>query len=129
MLKKIASEIGCRPEQVSATLNLMEGGATVPFISRYRKEATGGLDEVQIANIKDLFDRYTELEKRREAILTSLKEQNVLTSELKQKVEQASAAQELEDLYLPFRPKRKTRATKAKELGLKPKAYLKEVAL
>ena len=124
MLKKIASEIGCRPEQVSATLNLMEGGATVPFISRYRKEATGGLDEVQIANIKDLFDRYTELEKRREAILTSLKEQNVLTSELKQKVEQASAAQELEDLYLPFRPKRKTRATKAKELGLEPLAKI-----
>ena len=124
MQNKIAAEIGCKPEQVASTLKLIEGGATVPFISRYRKEATGGLDEVQIANIKDLFDRYTELEKRREMILSSLQEQDVLTPELKQKVEQAATSQELEDLYLPYRPKRKTRATKAKELGLEPLAKI-----
>ena len=124
MQNKIAAEVGCKPEQVKSTLSLMEGGATVPFISRYRKEATGGLDEVQIANIKDLFERYTELEKRRETILASLKEQDVLSPELKKKVEEASTSQELEDLYLPFRPKRKTRATKAKELGLESLAKI-----
>ena len=124
MQNKIAAEVGCKPEQVKSTLSLMEGGATVPFISRYRKEATGGLDEVQIANIKDLFERYTELEKRRETILASLKEQDVLSPELKKKVEEASTSQELEDLYLPFRPKRKTGATKAKELGLEPLAKI-----
>lgn len=124
MQNKIAAEVGCKPQQVQSTLQLLEGGATVPFISRYRKEMTGGLDEVQIAQIKDLFDRYTELEKRREVILVSLKEQDVLTPELKKKVEQASTSQELEDLYLPYRPKRKTRATKAKELGLEPLAKI-----
>ena len=124
MQKKIALEVGCKPEQVKSTLSLMDGGATVPFISRYRKEATGGLDEVQIAKIKDLFERYTELEKRRKAILASLKEQDVLSPELKRKVEEASTSQELEDLYLPYRVKRKTRATKAKELGLETLAKI-----
>jgi len=124
MQNKIAAEVGCKPAQVASTLSLIAGGATVPFISRYRKEATGGLDEVQIGKIKDLFERYTELEKRREIILTSLTEQDVLTPELKKKVEDASTSQELEDLYLPFRPKRKTRATKAIELGLEPLAKI-----
>jgi uncharacterized protein len=124
MQKKIALEAGCKPEQVKSTLKLFDGGATVPFISRYRKEATGGLDEVQIAKIKDLFERYTELEKRRTAILTSLKEQDVLSPELKRKVEEASTSQELEDLYLPYRVKRKTRAAKAKELGLETLAKI-----
>lgn len=107
-----------------STLKLLEGGATVPFISRYRKEVTGGLDEVQIGNIQDLNARYLELEKRRAAILASLKEQDVLTSDLRQKVEAATTIQELEDLYLPYRPKRMTRATKAIELGLEPLAKL-----
>jgi len=124
MVEKIAAQIGCKPNQVAKTLELLEGGATVPFISRYRKEATGGLDEVQIGNIKDLHERLLELEKRREAILASLKEQDVLTGELRQKVEAAATLQELEDLYLPYRPKRKTRATKAKELGLEPLAKI-----
>ncbi len=124
MQNKIAAEVGCKPVQVASTLSLIAGGATVPFISRYRKEPTGGLDEVQIGKIKDLFERYTELEKRRETILASLKEQDVLTPELKKKVEEASTSQELEDLYLPFRPKRKTRATKAIELGLEPLAKI-----
>ncbi|MBI1289345.1 MAG: S1 RNA-binding domain-containing protein [Flavobacteriales bacterium] len=124
MQKRIAAEVGCCPEQVASTLKLLEGGATVPFISRYRKEATGGLDEVQIGNIKDLHERLLELEKRRETILASLKEQDVLTRELREKVEAAATLQELEDLYLPYRPKRKTRATKAKELGLEPLAKI-----
>ncbi len=124
MIGKIAAEVGCRAEQVSSTLKLLEGGATVPFISRYRKEATGGLDEVQIGNIQDYHARYLELEKRREVILASLKEQDVLTADLRQKVESAANIQELEDLYLPYRPKRKTRATKAIELGLEPLAKL-----
>lgn len=124
MQNKIAAEVGCRPDQVRNTLGLMEGGATVPFISRYRKEATGGLDEVQIGRIKELFERYSELEKRRTAILASLKELDVLTPELKKKVEEAATSQELEDLYLPYRPKRKTRATKAIELGLEPLARI-----
>jgi len=124
MNNRIANEVGCRPDQVSSTLKLLGGGATVPFISRYRKEATGGLDEVQIGRIKDLFERFTELEKRRESILSSLREQNVLTAELEQKISSAATLQELEDLYLPYRPKRKTRATKAKELGLEPLAKI-----
>jgi uncharacterized protein len=124
MIAKIAAEVGCRAEQVVSTLKLLEGGATVPFISRYRKEATGGLDEVQIGNIQDLHARYLELEKRRAVILASLKEQDVLTADLRQKVEAATTIQELEDLYLPYRPKRKTRATKAIELGLEPLAKL-----
>lgn len=124
MQNKIAVEVGCKPSQVASTLSLLAEGATVPFISRYRKEATGGLDEVQIGKIKDLFERYTELEKRRETIIASLKEQDVLTPELKKKVEEAATSQELEDLYLPYRPKRKTRATKAIELGLEPLAKI-----
>lgn len=124
MNQKIATQVGCRPEQVSSTLKLLDGGATVPFISRYRKEATGGLDEVQIGKIKDLFERFSELEKRRAAILASLKELDVLTVELTQKVESSETVQELEDLYLPHRPKRKTRATKAIELGLEPLAKI-----
>lgn len=124
MQNKIAAEVGCRPEQVKSTLSLMDGGATVPFISRYRKEATGGLDEVQIERIKELFDRYSELEKRRAIILASLKEQNVLTPDLNKKVEEAATSQELEDLYLPYRPKRKTRATVAIALGLEPLAKI-----
>lgn len=124
MVEKIAAQIGCKPNQVAKTLQLLEEGATVPFISRYRKEATGGLDEVQIGNIKDLHERLLELEKRRETILVSLKEQDVLSRELREKVEAATTLQELEDLYLPYRPKRKTRATKAKELGLEPLAKI-----
>lgn len=124
MQNKIATEVGCKPSQVASTLSLLNGGATVPFISRYRKEATGGLDEVQIARIKELAERYAELEKRRETIFVSLKEQDVLTQALKVKVEGAATIQELEDLYLPFRPKRKTRASMAVELGLEPLAKI-----
>ena len=106
------------------TLNLLETGATIPFISRYRKEATGSLDEVQIGNIKDLYAKWLELDKRRAAILDSIAEQGKLTPELRKQIEEAETMSVLEDLYLPYRPKRKTRASVAVEKGLQPLSKL-----
>ena len=108
------------PWQVENTLKLLEAKATIPFISRYRKEATGSLDEVQIADIKDQYNRYEELDKRREAIIKSIEEQGLLTDELKKKLTEAITLTELEDLYLPYKPKKKTRASVAREKGLEP---------
>ena len=119
---KIASELGVRPQQVSATVALLEEGATVPFISRYRKEATGTLDEVQVAAIRDRLEQLKELDKRREAILKSIEEQGKLTPELKKSIDQAETMARLEDIYLPYKPKRKTKASVAKEKGLEPLA-------
>ncbi len=119
---KIASEIGAKPHQVQATIELLDGGATVPFISRYRKEATGSLDEVQVATIRDRIDQLRELDKRREAILKSIEEQGKLTSELKKLIEEAETMSKLEDIYLPYKPKRRTKATIAREKGLEPLA-------
>jgi len=116
------SGLSVRPKQVEATLALLDQGATVPFISRYRKEVTGSLDEVAVTAIRDRVAQLRELDKRREAILKSLKEQEKLTPELEQKVMEAATLTALEDLYLPYRPKRKTRATTAKEKGLAPLA-------
>jgi len=121
---RIARELNLTEEQVQNTLNLLETGATIPFISRYRKEATGSLDEVQIGNIKDLYAKWLELDKRRAAILDSIAEQGKLTPELREKIEQAETMSVLEDLYLPYRPKRKTRASVAIEKGLQPLAKL-----
>lgn len=121
---RIAQALNLTEEQVQNTLNLLETGATIPFISRYRKEATGSLDEVQIGNIKDLYAKWLELDKRRAAILDSISEQGKLTPELREKIEQAETMSVLEDLYLPYRPKRKTRATVAEEKGLHPLAKL-----
>ena len=121
---RIAQALNLTEEQVQNTLNLLETGATIPFISRYRKEATGSLDEVQIGNIKDLYAKWLELDKRRAAILDSINEQGKLTPELREKIEQAETMSVLEDLYLPYRPKRKTRATVAEEKGLRPLAKL-----
>ena len=115
---KIASELGVKPHQVQATIELLDGGATVPFISRYRKEMTGSLDEVQVATIRDLRDQYVELEKRREAILKSLLELEKLNQELEKAVRAAETLSKLEDIYLPYKPKRKTRAMAAREKGL-----------
>lgn len=120
----IAQELHLTEEQVKNTLALLEGGATIPFISRYRKEATGSLDEVQIAQIRDLHARWLELDKRRAAILDSIREQEKLTPELEAAINNANSLSELEDLYLPYRPKRKTRATIAIEKGLEPLAKL-----
>lgn len=120
----IASELQLRPKQVRTTLQLLADGATVPFIARYRKEATESLDEVAIAAIRDRHEQLKELDKRRDAILKSLSERELLTEELKKKLDAAKTITELEDIYLPFRPKRQTRATVAREKGLEPLAML-----
>jgi uncharacterized protein len=102
----------------------MDGGATIPFISRYRKEMTGSLDEVQLMNIKDEYDRLKELDARKEAVIKSIEEQEKMTPELRKKIDAAITMAELEDIYLPFRPKRRTRATIAREKGLEPLALI-----
>jgi uncharacterized protein len=122
--KKIANELSIAEKQVSATAALLDEGATVPFISRYRKELTGTLDEVQVAAIRDRIQQLRELDKRREAILKSLADLGKLTPELEKQVNEAETMVALEDIYLPYRPKRKTRATAAKEKGLQPLADL-----
>jgi uncharacterized protein len=118
MISKIASALGIPENQVRKTIELLDEGATIPFISRYRKEATGSLDEVQVAQIRDLRDQLVELEKRREAILKSLKELDKLSPELERAVRGAETLAKLEDIYLPYKPKRKTRAMAAREKGL-----------
>ncbi len=118
MQHKIAKQLQISEAQVRKTMQLLEEGATVPFIARYRKEMTGSLDEVQIAAIRDLMQLFLELEKRREAILKSIKEQEKLTPELEKAILAAETLSKLEDLYLPYKPKRKTRATAAREKGL-----------
>jgi uncharacterized protein len=120
----IAQEMNLAQEQVQNTLDLLDGGATIPFISRYRKEATGSLDEVQIGQIRNLRNRWVELDKRRAAILDSIREQGKLTPELEKQIEDAATLGALEDLYLPYRPKRKTRASVAVERGLEPLAKM-----
>lgn len=118
----IAKELTLTEARVRATLDLLGEGGTVPFIARYRKEATGSLDEVAVAAIRDRWEQLTELDKRREAILKSMAGQNHLTPELERKLAGAETLVELEDIYLPFRPKRRTRAMAAKEKGLEPLA-------
>lgn len=121
---RIARALKLPVHRVENTLKLLEGGATIPFISRYRKEATGGLDEVQIGDIKAQYDKLCELAKRKETILSTLKEQNNLTPELQQRIDNCWKSTELEDIYLPFKPKRKTRAEMARQKGLEPLAVL-----
>ncbi len=121
-ISKIAEELGLTTKQVLAAALLLDGGATVPFIARYRKEATGSLDEVAVTAIRDRTGQLRELDKRREAVLTSLTERGKLTDELKGKILRAEGMTVLEDIYLPFRPKRRTRATIAREKGLEPLA-------
>jgi uncharacterized protein len=118
----IARELNLQPWQVFNTIKLMEGGATIPFMARYRKEMTGSLDEVQLAAIRDRHLQLVELEKRREYILGSVQEQENLTPELEKQIREATTLTALEDLYLPYKPKRKTRATIAREKGLEPLA-------
>lgn len=119
---KIADQLNLNTRDVTATITLLDEGATIPFISRYRKEVTGGLDEVQIANIRDEIERLRQLESRRESILKSIDSQNKLTEELKDKILAADTLSKLEDLYLPYKPKRRTKATIAREKGLEPLA-------
>jgi uncharacterized protein len=120
----IAKVLDISEQYVRNTLDLLESGATIPFISRYRKENTGSLDEVQITEIRDLHEKWVELDKRRGVILDSIEAQGKLTPELTQQINNAQTMSELEDLYLPYRPKRKTRATVAIEKGLEPLAII-----
>ena len=111
-------------KQIKSTLRLLEEGATIPFISRYRKEATGGLDEVQIENIKIQYDKLCELSKRKETIVNTINEQGKMTAELQKRIDETWNPTELEDIYLPYKPKRKTRAEVARQKGLEPLAVL-----
>lgn len=121
---RIASALKLPEHRVENTLKLLEGGATIPFISRYRKEATGGMDEVQIAEVKALYDKLCELARRKQTILSTLEEQGNLTPELQERIGRCWDATELEDIYLPFKPKRRTRAEMARQKGLEPLAVL-----
>jgi uncharacterized protein len=120
----IAEKTGISTNQVNNTIALFSEGATIPFISRYRKERTGSLDEVAIGAIKEAYDKFQEIEKRKVTILKTIEEQGVLTDDLKKRITDCYDGIELEDIYLPFKPKRKTRASKAKEAGLEPLAKI-----
>jgi len=120
----ISGLLGIPERQISSTLHLLGEGATIPFISRYRKEATGGLDEVQIGDIQTRYEKLCELSKRKETVLSTIEEQGKLTPELKARISACWNATELEDIYLPFKPKRKTRAEAARAKGLEPLALL-----
>lgn len=121
-IEQIAREFSLQQKHVNAVAELLIGGATIPFISRYRKELTGSMDEVMVANVRDRLEQLRELDKRREAIISSIEKQGKLTPELMQQIVVASSLAELEDIYLPFKPKRKTRASVAREKGLEPLA-------
>lgn len=121
---RIAEKLQISERQVENTLQLLDDGATIPFISRYRKERTGGLDEIQIADISGEYKRLLDLQKRKETIVGSIEEQEKMTDELRRKIEETWSATELEDLYLPFKPKRRTRAQIARERGLEPLAKM-----
>ncbi len=120
--QRIALELGVRPQQVAATVQLLDEGATVPFIARYRKEVTGELDDIQLRLLDERLTYLRELEERRAAVLASIAEQGKLTPELKAEIENAETKQRLEDLYLPYKPKRRTKAQIAREAGLEPLA-------
>jgi len=122
--KRIAAELGVRDHQVAAAVDLLDGGATVPFIARYRKEATGTLDDAQLRTLDERLRYLRELEERRAAILASVAEQGKLTEELSAQIAAADTKARLEDLYLPYKPKRRTKAQIARENGLEPLAEL-----
>jgi uncharacterized protein len=123
-IELVAKKLGLHEWQVENTVRLMDDGATIPFISRYRKEMTGSLDEVQLLHIKNEYDRMKDLDARRESVIKSIEEQEKMTPELLQKLKNAETMAELEDIYLPYRPKRRTRATVAREKGLEPLAEI-----
>ncbi len=118
----IAAEISARPEQVAAAVTLLDEGATVPFVARYRKEATGGLDDTQLRKLEERLTYLRELEARRASVLESIRTQGKLTDELEGRIAAVTTKAELEDLYLPYKPKRRTRAEIARERGLGPLA-------
>jgi protein Tex len=121
-LQIISDTLGIKANQIENTVQLLDEGATIPFISRYRKEVTGSLDEVQMGDIKTQYQKLQELRKRREAILKSIEEQGKMTNELKGRITKTYNLTELEDIYLPYKQKRKTRASMAREKGFEPLA-------
>lgn len=123
-INMISSTLNISERQIKNTLTLLKEGATIPFISRYRKEATGGLDEVQIENIKEQYDKLFELSKRKETIINTIYEQDKLTPELQKRIDETWDSIVLEDIYLPYKPKRKTRAEMARQKGLEPLAMI-----
>jgi uncharacterized protein len=118
----IAADLNVRPEQVARSIELFDADNTVPFVARYRKEVTGGLDEAQLRTVLERLTYLRNLEARKETVLKSIEEQGKLTDELQAQIEQATTLQAVEDLYLPYKPKRRTRATIARERGLEPLA-------
>src|SRR5690606_16367636 len=118
----LAGELGAKPQQIAAAIELLDGGATVPFIARYRKEATGGLDDTVLRNLEVRLIYVRELEERRAAVLESIEQQGKLSEELAKEIRAADTKQRLEDLYAPYKPKRRTRAQIAREAGLEPLA-------
>ena len=124
IIQLIAQQVGIQYLQVENAILLLDEGATVPFISRYRKERTGSLDEVQIESIKDWKEKMEELLKRKETIYNTIQEQDLLTAELQKRIEDCFDPTELEDIYLPYKPKRRTRASIAREKGLEPLAKI-----
>ncbi len=120
----IAERLGLQDKNVEGTLVLLDDGATIPFIARYRKERTGALDEVQIAAISEQYERLKEIQKRKETVVKTINEQGKMTAELQARIDACWDATALEDLYLPYRPKRRTRAQVAREQGLEPLADL-----
>ena len=118
----IADELGVKIEQINASIKLLDEGSTVPFISRYRKEATGGLDDTQLRNLEQRLGYLREMEDRRSTILESIQEQGKLTEDLKKSILEANTKTALEDLYLPYKPKRRTKGQIAIEVGLNPLA-------
>src|ERR1700733_13885855 len=122
--RQIADELGVREQQVAATVELLNGGATVPFVARYRKEITGGLDDAQLRTLEERLTYLRELEERRTVILESVREQGKLDAALEAAIMSADNKGRLEDIYLPFKPKRRTKAEIAKEAGLEPLSEL-----
>src|SRR3990170_5214604 len=122
IIRQIAAEIRVQEHQVKAAVDLLDGGATVPFVARYRKEATGGLDDIQLRELEYRLGYLRELQERREAVLKSIEEQGKLTPQLRAAVEAAPTKQELEDLYLPYKPRRRTKGQIAREAGIEPLA-------
>src|ERR1700736_2739435 len=123
IVQLIAQELGVRPQQVSATVMLLDEGATVPFIARYRKEVTGNLDDTQLRHLEERLLYLRELEDRRATIVASIDEQGEPTDKRRAAIEAADSKQLLKDLYLPYKPKRRTRAQIAREAGLEPLAH------
>lgn len=124
LVNLIAKEFGLAPDKIKNVVELLDDGATIPFISRYRKEATGSMDEVAVGNVKDMYERLKSLMQRKDTVIATIEELGKLTPELKERIDNCFDAVELEDIYLPYKPKRRTRATMARERGLEPLADL-----